>query len=359
MAAGGVALDDLATRAAAVEPGRGRPRPGRRARARTAPGRRDGRRSSAAASRSTCSPPSTDLDEDELIAVLRDLVARGLLVETEPDVFGFRHDLAREAIEQRLLGREQRRIHQAALDALHGRRQPRPSPRWPTTPRAPAGPTRWSTWPGGAAARYLAIGSTYQALELAELGLTEADPTTPTCGPPPPRRGLARRALRRTPSSTASASAAQADAAGDLDRPARRPAALLARLYWETGRDADSWPRRSSPSSTTSTCSTTGPSGPPRPRGPGPARDARQPPRRGPGLGRSRPSRRPSATALPSVRRAALVEQGSAHDQPPPRRRRWPPSGRCGGGGRGRRRRRGLHGRPGLGQRRPARPWVC
>ena len=56
--------------------------------------------------------------EDELIPILRHLVARGLLVEAEADVFSFRHALAREAIESDLLGRERRRLHQAALDAL-------------------------------------------------------------------------------------------------------------------------------------------------------------------------------------------------------------------------------------------------
>src|SRR5205085_4107540 len=56
--------------------------------------------------------------EDELIPLLRTLVAQGLLVEAEADVFSFRHALAREAIETDLLGRERRRLHQQALDAL-------------------------------------------------------------------------------------------------------------------------------------------------------------------------------------------------------------------------------------------------
>ena len=42
----------------------------------------------------------------------------GLLVEADADVFSFHHDLAREAIEGGLLGRERRRLHEAALDAL-------------------------------------------------------------------------------------------------------------------------------------------------------------------------------------------------------------------------------------------------
>ena len=63
--------------------------------------------------------------ERELIPILRDLVDRGLLIESETDVFSFRHALAREAIESDLLGRERRRLHHAALDALRDGRQPR------------------------------------------------------------------------------------------------------------------------------------------------------------------------------------------------------------------------------------------
>ena len=42
----------------------------------------------------------------------------GCSIEAEADAFSFRHALAREAIESDLLGRERRRLHQAALDAL-------------------------------------------------------------------------------------------------------------------------------------------------------------------------------------------------------------------------------------------------
>jgi predicted ATPase len=57
-------------------------------------------------------------DEDELIGVLRSLIRRGLLIEAEDDVFTFRHALVREAIATDLLGREKRRLHEAALMAL-------------------------------------------------------------------------------------------------------------------------------------------------------------------------------------------------------------------------------------------------
>ena len=50
--------------------------------------------------------------------MLRSLIANGMLVEIEDDVFSFRHALAREAIEADLLGREKRRLHEQALAAL-------------------------------------------------------------------------------------------------------------------------------------------------------------------------------------------------------------------------------------------------
>src|SRR5690606_20711889 len=102
------------------------------------------------------------------------LIGRDLLTETAADVFSFRHDLAREAIEERLLGREHRRIHQAALDVLHGTE----SPNLAAMARHARGAGRTAEMVELArrgSARYLAIGSSYQALDLAELGLSEAD----------------------------------------------------------------------------------------------------------------------------------------------------------------------------------------
>ena len=60
----------------------------------------------------------TGASESDLIARLRVAVDRGLLVESDTDQFGFHHELAREAIEAGLLGRERRRLHEAALAAL-------------------------------------------------------------------------------------------------------------------------------------------------------------------------------------------------------------------------------------------------
>jgi DNA-binding CsgD family transcriptional regulator len=60
----------------------------------------------------------TSCSEDELIAHLRGLVERGLLLEEDDDEFSFRHALVRDAVEGQLLGRERRRLHAMALTAL-------------------------------------------------------------------------------------------------------------------------------------------------------------------------------------------------------------------------------------------------
>jgi DNA-binding CsgD family transcriptional regulator len=115
----------------------------------------------------------TEAGEDDLIRVLRELVTRGILVESGDDEFSFRHALVREALADQMLGRQRRRLHEAALEALlaaggsdpalvayHARR----AGRYEDMVRA----ARRGT------ALYLAIGSAYQALQLAEMGLEEA-----------------------------------------------------------------------------------------------------------------------------------------------------------------------------------------
>ncbi len=64
----------------------------------------------------------TGSGEDELIAILRHLVAGNVMVEEEPDVFAFRHALTREAIAGRLLGRKRRRLHDLAVAAVERQR---------------------------------------------------------------------------------------------------------------------------------------------------------------------------------------------------------------------------------------------
>ncbi|MFC7280119.1 ATP-binding protein [Paractinoplanes rhizophilus] len=119
----------------------------------------------------------TGAGEDELIAVLRDLVTRGVLVESGEDEFAFRHALLREAITDQMLARQRRRLHEAALEALlrggasdpamvahHARGAGRYDDMIEATRRG--------------AAVYLSIGSAYQALQLAEMGLDEAPDDT-------------------------------------------------------------------------------------------------------------------------------------------------------------------------------------
>jgi DNA-binding CsgD family transcriptional regulator len=116
----------------------------------------------------------TGVSEDELIAQLRAAMDAGLLVETEPDVFGFHHEIAREAIKEGLLGRERRRLNEAALAAL---RQAGSRDHISLAYHA-RGAGRYGDMVEEArlgAHESLALGSSYQALQLAELGLTEAE----------------------------------------------------------------------------------------------------------------------------------------------------------------------------------------
>jgi DNA-binding CsgD family transcriptional regulator len=116
----------------------------------------------------------TGASEPDLIDHLRTAVDSGLLFETDADVFSFHHDLAREAIESSLLGRERRRLHEAALDAL---RQAGSRDHVALTHHA-RGAAQFDEMVEEArlgAHESLHLGSTFQALRLAETGLAEAD----------------------------------------------------------------------------------------------------------------------------------------------------------------------------------------
>jgi DNA-binding NarL/FixJ family response regulator len=100
-----------------------------------------------------------------------------VLVESGEDEFAFRHALVREAIADQMLGRQRRRLHEAALDVLlrGGASDPamvahhaRGAGRYPDMIAAAR----------GGAALYLSIGSAYQALQLAEMGLDEVPDDT-------------------------------------------------------------------------------------------------------------------------------------------------------------------------------------
>ena len=111
--------------------------------------------------------------EDELIANLRSLVERGLLVEEDDDRFSFRHELVRDAVEGQLLGRERRRLHTQALDTLSQTNCTDIA----DLARHAAGAGRYDEMVELArdgVAHYLQIGSTFQALQLAVTALTEA-----------------------------------------------------------------------------------------------------------------------------------------------------------------------------------------
>src|SRR5919106_3547219 len=115
----------------------------------------------------------TGSGEDELIAILRHLVAENVMVEEEPDLFAFRHALTREAIAGRLLGRERRRLHEKALAAMQeaGDRD------WAAVAWHAQGAGRYDELVEAARAgawSYLQQGATAEALRLAETGLSEA-----------------------------------------------------------------------------------------------------------------------------------------------------------------------------------------
>jgi DNA-binding CsgD family transcriptional regulator len=119
----------------------------------------------------------TGRDEPELIAALRELVDRGLLMEAEDDQFGFRHALTREAVAGELLGRQRRRLHEAALEALLA--SPDPDPARLAKHARGAGRYREMLAASKQGARErLAAGAAYAALTLAEAGLEEVPDDT-------------------------------------------------------------------------------------------------------------------------------------------------------------------------------------
>jgi DNA-binding CsgD family transcriptional regulator len=124
----------------------------------------------------------TGADEDELIAALRELVTQGVLVESGEDEFSFRHALVREAITGQLLGRQRRRLHEAALEALLAGGGSTGLPQDPAMIAHHARAAgRYDDMVAAArrgAALYLSIGSAYQALQLAEMALDEAGEDT-------------------------------------------------------------------------------------------------------------------------------------------------------------------------------------
>ncbi len=119
----------------------------------------------------------TGTTEDDLIAVLRELVTRGVLVEAGEDEFSFRHALVREAITGAMLGRQRRRLHEAALEVLLAGADGDPA----LVAHHACAAGRYDdmvTATRRGTALYLSIGSAYQALQLAETGLDGAGEDT-------------------------------------------------------------------------------------------------------------------------------------------------------------------------------------
>ncbi len=114
----------------------------------------------------------THMTEPELILHLRGLVNRGLITEDRPDEFTFRHALVRDAVEDQLLGRERRRLHEAALSAL----KEAPGADLAGLAKHAQGAGRYDEFldlASEGASHYLERGSSYQALRLATDALTE------------------------------------------------------------------------------------------------------------------------------------------------------------------------------------------
>ena len=128
---------------------------------------------------------AADMDEAELLDVLRALVRAGLLEEATDDRFSFRHALVSDEVERQLLGRERRLLHQRALDALlaaadAGGADSDGGDRAATTASAArhaAGAGRFDDFvvlARDGAQHYLRQGSTFQSLRLADEALREA-----------------------------------------------------------------------------------------------------------------------------------------------------------------------------------------
>jgi DNA-binding CsgD family transcriptional regulator/tetratricopeptide (TPR) repeat protein len=115
----------------------------------------------------------TGRDETELIEILRRLVDTGLLAEEAPDVLAFRHALTHESVVGSLLGRQRRRLHEAAFEAL----QQSGSEDYALLALHSEGAERYDVMvemSRRGASHYLRTGATQEALRLTERGLAEA-----------------------------------------------------------------------------------------------------------------------------------------------------------------------------------------
>ena len=117
----------------------------------------------------------TTLGDDPLLAALRSLVARGLVVEVSDDRFWFVHALMADTIAQQLLGRERRRLHERCFEALSSAAFDAPTD-YAALARHAIGSGRFDEVAAIARAgawRALASGASFVALRLAADGLEE------------------------------------------------------------------------------------------------------------------------------------------------------------------------------------------
>lgn len=114
-----------------------------------------------------------ELPDDRLLPALRSLATQGIVVEPEDDTFWFGHALVADAVQQQLLGRERRRLHERSLSALKAQAEPDHA----ALARHALGAGQYELIPAIAregARRYLDRGASFQALRLASEALAEA-----------------------------------------------------------------------------------------------------------------------------------------------------------------------------------------
>jgi len=114
-----------------------------------------------------------ELSDGHLLPALRSLAIQGIVVEPDDDTFWFGHALVADAVQQQLLGRERRRLHERSLAALRGQAEPDHA----ALARHALGAGQFELIPAIAregARRYLDRGASFQALRLASEALAEA-----------------------------------------------------------------------------------------------------------------------------------------------------------------------------------------
>lgn len=171
-----------------------------------------------------------DVNEADLITRLRAVIEEGILIEEELDSFRFRHELVRESILGSLLGRERRRRHDQAFAALQVLR-PDDYTELARHARGAGRLTELVALAPKGVQHYLAAGSSFQALTLAEAALAELPDHPQLC------ELAARAAWLMGRLDTARHHAERWHAIAERDRSDREPEALqlLARIAYEAG----------------------------------------------------------------------------------------------------------------------------